>query len=385
MKYSLLRIHIHLLIIILLLSLFEFGTTTFQQFNYNHRHLIENENNTTNENENNSTFKSTPTFAKLHNIYRGKGPRIAIIVSGQLRSGNLTWDSGHIHVNSASKMFGSGDPTTPVATIIENMLIPLSKEPEIEGIDVFMYMTAHPDQPNSTYWDGVPLTFEPSVGDTTVCNPFSNHHFFHHTNHRIFCLVEPEVQLLTPIIEENLNIWDGYTYRWVKGGKEQVLQQYYGMYRANLASKEYALLTGANYTYKVRVRPDTAVVKPFPPLASMDFNPKQGCPGGQIWFANKVIFKTGNEDWFDIGKADSMNHLLDRYLDFISDSFQVNKRGKNHWDLEDNLIGIMEKYGVCMAWYYDIWMVVIRRIDYRGLNTWLPPHEPNQWVDLSTY
>jgi hypothetical protein len=323
-------------------------------------------------------------FSNSSNPKKVNGTRIAICVSGQLRSGNLTWTSGHIHQNAGARMFGDGDPATPVKTIIENMFKPLiNLNHTIEGVDVFMYITAHPGQPNSTFWDGDPFNFEPSPGDTTVCNPFSNDPFFHGTGNKIFCLVEEEKQLITPILENNLYIWKSYTYRFTRGAKEQVLQQYYGMYRANLMAKQYALYTNTVYSHKIRVRPDTAVVKPFPPLSALDFGPKAGCPNGQIWYANKVIFKTGNEDWFNIGTTQNMDHLLDRYVDFISLSHVANWRGKDHWDLEDNAIGVMERYGVCMNWYYDIWMVVIRK-EHHGFNTWVPPVEINQWKELST-
>lgn len=312
------------------------------------------------------------------------GTRIAVCISGQLRSGNLTWNSGHIHQNAGARMFGDGDPPTPISTIIEFMFIPLVKDnPTIEGLDVFMYVTAHPDQPNSTYWDGDPWTFEPSPGDTTVCTPFSNHPFFHKTGNKIFCLVEAEKQLLSPILENNLHIWQSYTYRYTRGAKEQVLQQYYGMYRANLMAKQYALYADVVYSHKLRVRPDTAVVKPFPLLSAMDFKPTPTCPNGQIWYANKVIYKSGNEDWFNIGTTETMDHLLDRYIDFTTLPHVANWRGKDHWDLEDNLIGVMERYGVCMNWYYDIWMVVIRRQNH-AFNSWLPPVVINNWKELST-
>jgi hypothetical protein len=77
--------------------------------------------------------------------------------------------------------------------------------------------------------------------------------------------------------------------------KEQVLAQLYGIYRANMGCKQYAQLHQFEYKYKIRLRPDTAVVKAFPPYSSMDFDPKPNCEAGSIYFANKVIYKSGNE------------------------------------------------------------------------------------------
>lgn len=184
-----------------------------------------------------------------------KWNRTAIILSGQLRSANLTWFSGHIFQNINSRMFGKDDPPSTAATIVEFLFKPLAL---LHGVDVFMYVTARPETASTYSWDGDPFTFEPRVGDVTACNPFSNNEIFRNTGNRFFCLVEPELQLMTPFIKE-FPCWKTYTYGKSEKLKEQVLQQLYGLYRANMASKQYALMTGVGYQYKVRLRPDTAV------------------------------------------------------------------------------------------------------------------------------
>ena len=84
-------------------------------------------------------------------------------------------------------------------------------------------------------------------------------------------------------------------------------------------------MKGISYKYKVRLRPDTAIVKPLPLVSQMDFSGgnKPECLT-HILYANKVIYKSGNEDWFNIGLAEHMDKLLDRYLDFISTPFVHN-------------------------------------------------------------
>ena len=122
--------------------------------------------------------------------------------------------------------------------------------------------------------------------------------------------------------------------------REQALQQMYGIYRANLACKEYALMADVKYVYKIRLRPDTAFVKPFPDYVKMDMGPKNGAVG-QILFANNYLYKSAsNVDWFNVGYTRHMDFLLDRYIDFITTPF-VSSSKKAWWDLENHLAGLM--------------------------------------------
>jgi len=88
-----------------------------------------------------------------------------------------------------------------------------------------------------------------------------------------------------------------------------------------MASKQYALATGTIYRYKIRLRPDLAVVKPFPPINSINFgNLSRSCLG-TIYYPNNVIFPQGAEDSFNIGETAAMDHLLDRYVDLTTKPF----------------------------------------------------------------
>lgn len=146
---------------------------------------------------------------------------------------------------------GVDDPVTAIETQLEWLFRPLAL---YGGIDVFMYVQAHPETKASD-WNGDPDTYEPVVNDTFVCTPYSKHPVFaNHTGNRIFCLVEPEVELMTPFISD-FKIWKNYTYGAMPHLKEQVLQQLYGMYRANLAAKQFSVANFIDYTYKVRIRP----------------------------------------------------------------------------------------------------------------------------------
>lgn len=306
-----------------------------------------------------------------------KTNRIAICLTGQLRSSNLSWTSGHLVQNAAFRMFGRGDPPTPAATIVEWLFKPLAK---LHGVDVFMYLTAHPDQNNSA-WDGRPETYEAAVGDMRACQIFSDNEVFRNTGNRFFCIIEPEVQLMD-YFAARLPQWR--TYGKPLNHNEQALQQLYSLYRANLAAKQHAVIAEVQYSHKIRLRPDTAVVKPFPPLTALKFigGSNRGC-NTTIFFANKVIYRNGNEDWFNIGLAADMDILLDRYIEFISTPFIHNSR-KDWWDLENHLLGVVElRHRICLDWYFDIWMVVIRKENH-NYNTWEPRKNDFQWVELST-
>lgn len=122
--------------------------------------------------------------------------RTAILLSGQLRSSNLTWAGGQIRRNRESVMFGSNDPPTPAACIIDFLFKSLDRQGG--GFDVFMFLTAKHDAKRAD-WNGEPLFFEPAPGDTTACRVFSDHALFDGSRgHRFFCLVEPEVRPSLP-------------------------------------------------------------------------------------------------------------------------------------------------------------------------------------------
>ena len=328
-------------------------------------------------------YKDTTAGSPRYTNDKNDHNRTAVILSGQLRSANLTWTSGKIMQNINSRMFGKDDPQTTALTIIEFLFKPLAQH---GGLDVFMYQTARPETLQSYDWDGDPYTFEPRVGDPTVCKVFADEQIFGKgTGNHFFCMVEPERKLMTPFIK-NFTSWHTYTYGKSEKLKEQVLAQLHGIYQGNLAAKQYAIEQNINYKYKVRLRPDTAIVKPFPLISTMDFsnNGNKNCIG-HILFANKHIYKSGNEDWFNMGLTEHMDKLLDRYIDFISTPF-VHNSHKSWWDLENHLMGLMnDRYKICMKPNDAIWMVVIRKVGHKALEDAIyePEENPYSWQDLS--
>ena len=100
--------------------------------------------------------------------------RTAVCLTGQLRSSNLTWTSGHLLQNANLKMFGPDDPPPPAQTIVEWLFRPIANH---SGIDVFMYVTAHEDDTNVP-WDGNPENYITKVGDNSICEVFSRNNIF---------------------------------------------------------------------------------------------------------------------------------------------------------------------------------------------------------------
>eukprot|EP00981_Chlorochromonas_danica_P013738 scaffold6806_cov177-Ochromonas_danica.AAC.10 len=277
-------------------------------------------------------------------------------------------------------MFGPADPPTTAMTIIEWIFKPLARK---HPIDVFMYQTARPGASNAN-WDGSPETYQTVLGDTRGCEIFSKNEVFQHTGNRFFCLIEPEEPLMNRFLA-NYSLWQNY---YVVNGpyylREQALQQLYAIYRGNLAAKQFALANGCQYAYKLRLRPDIAPVQPFPDLSVFDFGPTSPGTDGTIYYANRAIYNNGNEDWFNIGRAADMDHLLDRYVDFISLP-PLYITNKPWFTLEQNLLGIMQiRYKIALTHHIDIWMVVIRVVNHPSTTRWVIPPKQNDWLELST-
>lgn len=304
--------------------------------------------------------------------------RTAICISGQMRSGNLTWTSGKLRNNAAFRMFGNEDPPTPIQTILEFLMKPIAI---YGGLDVFMFVTAHPET-NMSNWNGDPYDFEPEINNTNVCEPYLKSPIFHpYTGNKFFCIVEPEETLMTNFILNN-SLWDTYTYGKVLKLREQVLQQYYGMYRANIAAKQYALMKNIKYTYKIRLRPDLAITQVFDKIDQLYYGPD---PANQcvatVYCPNHYIYGNGAEDSFNMGLAEDMDKILDRYVDFTQYPFVYRASNKGHWDLEDHLLGVLEKYKLCFKSESALWLVVIRKQAW-GLNDWEPPPKTIEWQEM---
>lgn len=327
-----------------------------------------------------------PSFPE--HVFISQGIRTAVIISGQLRTANVTFASGHMLRTREYYWFGSTDAPSPAGTIIENLFKVLwSQGP----FDVFMHLQADPS--NNETWNGEPWTYREKLGDDRGCKIFSDHPIFHGTGNKFFCMIEPEQKLMTKFLDEN-PIWNRYWYihRISKYGvdykkKEQYLQQLYSMYRANLGCRQYQLAKNVDYTHKIRLRPDTAVLMPFPLYSQLDFRARtNNICNATIYFLNTPLIKAiGGQDIFNVGLSEHMDNLFSTYSDFVSNSIPKSIQESGEWIAEQMLEeNLKEKYHVCMAWH-DLIKMVPMRLD----NNWRVPkvewkEHTGDWNELSS-
>lgn len=181
--------------------------------------------------------------------------------------------------------------------------------------------------------------------------------FANDTGNQVFCMIERAERLSNQFIE-NFKYWKRYYFD-NKYGKEMLLQQEYGKYKANLASKEYALMANIKYKFKLRVRPDLAMVKSFPSIESFSFIENSKKCDKIIYFPSPYIFGVAAEDSFNFGEAGDMDHLLDRYLDLLTSPYRFGRIPsipRHLWNSEGHLLGMLEKNRICLKEHGDIWI-----------------------------
>ena len=154
------------------------------------------------------------------------------------------------------------------------------------------------------------------------------------------------------------------------------------MYRSNLASKQFSMSNGLSYQYKIRIRPDVSLIKPFPTFDRLNFT-GDGC--GKIIIPSKKFMRFCAEDCFNVGCARDMDHLLDRYIDFISLPYP---EPNCKWGGESFVEKLMMiRYNVTLESNSDVQMLQIRSQSeehrYTPVKqTWQPDENLNQWRQL---
>lgn len=224
----------------------------------------------------------------------------------QKHIGNTSWLSGKLIDDYAVRLFCNEDPETPIATILELVLKPLAL---YGGIDVFIFTQIYPyndtEIPPSRRWNGDIATYEELYADYSTCQLYRSHALFHpSTGNKVFCKCEYEKPLSNAFIER-FSFWESYYYGSIRESKEMLLQQLYGIYRANLACKQYAIANNVKYVYKMRLRPDLAAAAEFPKMNTINFGPSASNCKSTIYYPSLVFFRTGGaEDSFNIGLAE---------------------------------------------------------------------------------
>lgn len=150
--------------------------------------------------------------------------------------------------------------------------------------------------------------------------------------------------------------------------------------------QEYANEAGLQYRFKIRIRPDIALVAKVPSPETYKFDHSDpNCKGKAIYYPYEPIFGVSAEDSFNFGEAKDMDHLLDRYMELVAEPFQFfqNIRSKTmQWNSEYHLKGLLQtKYNSCLIQHGDMWMLKVRRSDYA--RPWDPPtHIKQDWMKM---
>lgn len=80
------------------------------------------------------------------------GERTAILLTGQLRSGNMSWFSSELAREGSPpwrfRFFNEEDPDTPIQTILERLVIPYAL---FGGVDMFIYIQVNRKHMSSSY------------------------------------------------------------------------------------------------------------------------------------------------------------------------------------------------------------------------------------------
>jgi hypothetical protein len=331
------------------------------------------------------------SFSAGGSFYRYQTPatnnRTAAIISGQLRSGNLTFTSGNIKYTSKLKWFGAQDGKTPIETMLQYVIEPIAR---YGGIDLFIFVQVRRSDENIP-WNGDPYTFQPKIGDRNICNLYAASPAFRNTSNRVFCMTQYEEKLSNIFIHNN-PIWKDYIYL-EPHADEQLLQQLYAIYQGNLASKQYAQSAGIEYKYKIRIRPDTAVFAPIPAFDKLGLysNPVENSSCKRnILFPNPYLYEHGVFDSFNIGLASDMDLLLDRFIDITTSSNPKEALEKYsgaspewRWKTETNMMQVLKlRYNICVIANLDIKMLMTRKQDHKEYMTGfqLPDSPVDTWT-----
>jgi hypothetical protein len=90
--------------------------------------------------------------------------RTAILVSGQLRTGNLTWNQ--VKYFKERRWFGVDDPDTPIQTVVEWLIVPYAL---YGGVDMFIYIQVDRNHTNANGNKPIDSSLMPLFTKFAVC------------------------------------------------------------------------------------------------------------------------------------------------------------------------------------------------------------------------
>lgn len=254
-------------------------------------------------------------------------PRVAVCVSGQLRTLTLSPDSeDHPHGYQPMRSI-LPPPNMTVAQSIQRNLYSKLFNP-----DVFMHVATRETE------------HEPTVNDTSVCEPLRP------PGGRLFCAVDKEVE----VPKLDTPIWNSFTQK-NRRAEQGLLQQMSGLFQCYSMIEKHMLTTGTNYDWIARVRPDNYFHN-VPSLESLLLDSKRPT----VWYSNPKYCCCGNEDSFGIAPARYMKHYFQRFLYFQQTEWEYLKHDKPLWNSESHLQGHLLLNGVLLKKHSDIQICCVK-------------------------
>lgn len=247
--------------------------------------------------------------------------RTAIMISGEIRSGNISFNSGMLTDSKEhiKRYFHGNDTRTVIDTLLENMMTPIAL---IGGLDLFIHIYVECHRFNASYrrWDGSAWSYRPYLGDTAICQLYSKHPIFHReTGNQVICFSQCTRELSNVFIA-NRSDWKAFGL-YNRDALEPFLQQEMGKYEINRLVKEYSEFAHKKYRYKIRLRHDEAMVHPFPDIDTFNFfnyavNPDEANKRN-IFYPDYFFHGFSAQDSVDFGYADDMDLVMDRLQELL--------------------------------------------------------------------
>lgn len=251
-------------------------------------------------------------------------PRVAVCVSGQLRTLTLAPDAPLHHRSWGPMRVRAGAlPPRPLMSVAESVQRSLFAPLAALGyaVDVFMLVES----------------------EAAACEPLRPP-----APGRLFCRVARDAPLPDmPRAFRRAFVYGG-TERYVQG----LLQQLHGQRECNRARR-----AEGPHAWVVRTRPDL-YVHTFPSRLPDEED--------TVWFANNVTCCCGNEDSFGLGRPRAMDLYLDRLSQLMSgdDGGLRNSSaflaGPGHWTSETYLVRLLGDHGVALRPHAELQACLVK-------------------------
>lgn len=270
-----------------------------------------------------------------YGVARNRNDRVAVCVSGQLRSLDMKLsDPGHSG-NWYKMQSKLPPPSMTVAESVSKNLYPL-----LEDVDVFMVISTK---------EGI---HEPQEGDQKACEslrPPKGH---------LHCEIKREAAVEI----SKRDMWENMSLHKNRGHLGDVviqglLQQLKGLFQCHQAILKHSISTGKKYDWMVRLRPDD-YIHSFPSLQRLDADTSRPT----IWYGSFDSCCCGNIDRFAIARSEWLQVYFDRFLHLQQvdwGHYNLTKDAKL-WKAETFLSSLMRNYGISLRAHPLIKLCVVK-------------------------